>query len=247
MEPQATANEEQARYWDGDEAAHWLVHEQRHERMGAPFADRLLAAAAVGRADRVLDIGCGTGSTTRAAGRVAAEGDALGVDLSAAMLRRAARRAREEGLTNVAFEHGDGQVHTFTPGAGDVALSRFGVMFFVNRRRLICCPSRRRRHSGHGFGRRLSKWTRNCTWDRRYVTVSGADHASATKIIFWSRKTSSTEIVRDVFRDQNMIKLGPRVGTPGEGPRTPPQHYSWRSGAPMPPARTEFLIIVAIT
>jgi hypothetical protein len=26
-------NEEQARYWNGDEAAHWLVHEERYERM----------------------------------------------------------------------------------------------------------------------------------------------------------------------------------------------------------------------
>jgi len=46
------------------------------------------------------------------------------VDLSAAMLRQAARRAQEEGLTNVCFEHGDAQVHRFTPGVGDVALSR---------------------------------------------------------------------------------------------------------------------------
>ncbi|HZD03250.1 MAG TPA: methyltransferase domain-containing protein [Actinomycetes bacterium] len=60
----------------------------------APFTGHLLTAAAIGRADRVVDIGCGTESTTRAAGTVAIEGAALGVDLSAAMLRQAARRAR---------------------------------------------------------------------------------------------------------------------------------------------------------
>jgi SAM-dependent methyltransferase len=54
------------------------------------------------------------------------------VDLSAAMLRQAAHRAQEERLTNVRFEHGDAQVHRFTPGVGDVALSRFGVMFFAD-------------------------------------------------------------------------------------------------------------------
>jgi trans-aconitate methyltransferase len=64
-------DEEQARYWNGDEAAHWLVHEERYERMLAPFTDHLLTSAAIGRADRVVAIGCGTGSTTRAAGRVA--------------------------------------------------------------------------------------------------------------------------------------------------------------------------------
>jgi hypothetical protein len=34
--------------------------------------------------------------------------------------------------TNVRFKYGDAQVHRFTPGAGDVAVSRFGVMFFAD-------------------------------------------------------------------------------------------------------------------
>lgn len=125
-------NHEQARYWNAEEAGHWLAHEQRYERMLAPFTGHLLAAAAVGSSERVIDIGCGTGSTTRAASRVATAGDALGVDLSAAMLRQAAWRARQDGLTNVRFEHGDAQAHTFRPAAADVALSRFGVMFFAD-------------------------------------------------------------------------------------------------------------------
>lgn len=132
METWAATNEEQARYWNGDEAAHWLAHEERYARMLAPFTGHLLAAAAIGRADRVIDIGCGTGSTTRAAGTVAVEGEALGVDVSASMLLRAALRAHEEGLANVRFARGDAQVYRFTPGAGDVALSRFGVMFFAD-------------------------------------------------------------------------------------------------------------------
>jgi SAM-dependent methyltransferase len=128
----ATTNEEQARYWNGDQAAHWLAHEERYERMLAPFTGHLLAAVAIGRADRIVDIGCGTGSTTRAAGRVAVEGHALGLDLSTAMLRQAVRRAQEVRSTNVRFDHGDAQVYGFMPGVGDVALSRFGVMFFAD-------------------------------------------------------------------------------------------------------------------
>jgi tRNA G46 methylase TrmB len=117
METPHAANDEQAGYWNGDEAAHWL----------APFTGHLLAAAAIGGADRVVDIGCGTGSTTRAAARAAIQGEALGVDLSAAMLRQAARRAQEEGLTNVGFEHGDAQVHRFTPGARAMSPSAVSV------------------------------------------------------------------------------------------------------------------------
>lgn len=35
-------NQEQARYWNGDEAVHWLVREERYERMLARFTDPLL-------------------------------------------------------------------------------------------------------------------------------------------------------------------------------------------------------------
>jgi hypothetical protein len=65
VETWAVPNEERARYWNGDESAHWLVHEERDEHVLAPFTGRLLTVAAIGRADRVVDVGCGTGSTTR--------------------------------------------------------------------------------------------------------------------------------------------------------------------------------------
>jgi SAM-dependent methyltransferase len=125
----AMTNDEQGPRSD-DAPARWLLHAERHERMLAPFTGHLLKAAALGRDDQVVDIGCGTGSTTRAAGKTVIEGSALGVDVSLAMLRHATRRAHEDGLTNVRFDHGDAQVHAFTPGTGDIAISRFGVMFF---------------------------------------------------------------------------------------------------------------------
>jgi hypothetical protein len=70
-------------------------------------------------------------NTTRAAGSAAIDGQARALDLSAAMPRQAARRAQEEGLANVCFEHDDAQVYRFTPGAGDLALSRMGVMLLA--------------------------------------------------------------------------------------------------------------------
>ena len=50
----------------------------------------------IDRTDRVLDIGCGTGQSTRAAARLAEAGHALGVDLSASMIDVARRRAARE-------------------------------------------------------------------------------------------------------------------------------------------------------
>ena len=92
--------------------------------------DVLRRAWGVRREDRVLDVGCGTGQTTREAARVAAEGGALGVDLSAPAIQRARELAEAEGLRNVTFEVGDAQVHHFPPNNFDVVISRFGTMFF---------------------------------------------------------------------------------------------------------------------
>jgi SAM-dependent methyltransferase len=80
--------------------------------------------------EHVLDIGCGTGRTTREAARMAQAGSALGVDISAAAIERARELARAEGLGNVSFERGDAQVHRFPSERFDLAVSRFGTMFF---------------------------------------------------------------------------------------------------------------------
>ena len=89
-------------------------------------------AARVGTRDRVLDIGCGAGQSTREAARAAAAGHALGVDLSARMLEVARRRSHAEGLRNVTFEQADAQVHRFPEGHFDLGISRFGTMFFAD-------------------------------------------------------------------------------------------------------------------
>ena len=93
---------------------------------------RLRTAAGVGTADRVLDIGCGTGQTTRDAARAAPSGRALGVDLSPAMVAGARRLSEEHGISNVGFECADAQVYPFEPSAFTLGLSRFGTMFFTD-------------------------------------------------------------------------------------------------------------------
>ncbi|WP_030770867.1 class I SAM-dependent methyltransferase [Streptomyces sp. NRRL F-2664] len=126
------ANAEQAQAWDGREGAYWAEHADRFDRAVRPYLPHFLAAADVSPADRVLDIGCGTGETTRAAARRASAGRALGVDLSAAMLDVARARAVAEGVLNAAFLQADAQVHAFPAAAFDVAVSRTGTMFFAD-------------------------------------------------------------------------------------------------------------------
>lgn len=123
-------NTAQAQAWNGYEGDHWAGHYDRYDAVNRGFNEPLLAAAKVGAGDRVLDMGCGNGQLTRLAARRAAV--ATGVDLSGPMLARARERAKAEGVENVSFEQGDIQVFAFPDAAFDVALSRFGIMFFAD-------------------------------------------------------------------------------------------------------------------
>lgn len=94
------------------------------------YNQRLRSAIGVRAGDQVLDIGCGAGQSTREAARIAAPGRVLGVDLSAPMIERARQLTAAERLDNVAYELGDAEAYPFAPGRYDVAISRFGTMFF---------------------------------------------------------------------------------------------------------------------
>jgi ubiquinone/menaquinone biosynthesis C-methylase UbiE len=80
--------------------------------------------------DHVLDIGCGTGQTTRQAGLAARSGRALGIDVSGTAIQRARDLARAQGIRNVTFEHGDAQAQPIPHQRFDLVISRFGTMFF---------------------------------------------------------------------------------------------------------------------
>ncbi|MGW4638899.1 class I SAM-dependent methyltransferase [Sphaerisporangium sp. NPDC004334] len=125
-------NTAQAEAWNGYEGSHWADNHDRYDAVNNGFNDHLLRAAAIGEHDQVLDVGCGNGRLTRLAARHAPLGAATGLDLSAPMLRRARALADAEGVRNLTFEQGDAQVHPFPEGAYDVAISRFGVMFFAD-------------------------------------------------------------------------------------------------------------------
>jgi SAM-dependent methyltransferase len=128
----AIANVEMAAAWDGPEGLHWAEHAERYESMGPGFWDALVAAVRIAPDDDVLDVGCGTGGSSRNAARLAASGSVLGVDLSGPMLERARAAAERDGLANIRFVQADAQVHSFPAAAFDVAVSSFGAMFFAD-------------------------------------------------------------------------------------------------------------------
>src|SRR5882724_12347672 len=80
------SNAGQVGAWDGDEGTFWTAQARRFDETLASCHGPCLAAAAVRDDDRVLDVGCGTGQTTRDVARAAPNGSALGVDLSSKMI-----------------------------------------------------------------------------------------------------------------------------------------------------------------
>ena len=125
-------NVDQASAWDGEEGEHWTRHADRYDAAVRRYDPYLIDGAALAEDDRVLDVGCGAGVSTRDAASVATRGSALGIDLSARLIEEARRRSRAAGLTNTTFVHGDAQVYPFEREAFDVAISRFGAMFFAD-------------------------------------------------------------------------------------------------------------------
>jgi len=116
------SNVDQLDYWDGESGAYWASRADRFEEGVADYD--FVAATGIAPGDRVLDVGCGSGGTTRAAAQLG--GHVLGVDLSSPMLELA--RSRSADLSNVRFTQADAQVHPFDEV--DVVISQSGVMFF---------------------------------------------------------------------------------------------------------------------
>src|SRR6266498_3936627 len=87
------ANAEMARYWTEDGGPNWVRDEVMYDTMLTPSNHALLDALDPQAGERVLDVGCGFGSTALA---VSARGAHVhGVDISPPMIQRARERATE--------------------------------------------------------------------------------------------------------------------------------------------------------
>jgi SAM-dependent methyltransferase len=128
MKPDRGVYDEQAARWNGDSGRAWVEQQAPLDAMFKPFEALLTEAIKPG--ERVLDVGCGTGSTTLAAARRSgAKGKCVGIDISAPMLDAARRRAEQERAV-ATFVQADAQTHVFEVDTFDTIISRFGVMFF---------------------------------------------------------------------------------------------------------------------
>jgi SAM-dependent methyltransferase len=123
------ANEDQIRFWNDKAGQDWTDLQERMDANLSGIHEALMAFAAPAPGMAILDVGCGTGTTSMALARIAGpRGRVMGVDISRSMLGLARQRAEQAGLT-IVFAEADAAVQRFAP-EHDLIFSRFGVMFF---------------------------------------------------------------------------------------------------------------------
>jgi len=90
--------------------------------------EELVANLGITDGQRVLDLGCGDGTTAVPAARRGAE--VLGVDIARNLVEAGNARAEQEGLTNVRFQEGDAsELNELDDDSFDAVVSIFGAMF----------------------------------------------------------------------------------------------------------------------
>src|SRR4051812_4389089 len=90
--------------------------------------EALVKKIGVSKGMKVLDLGCGDGTTAIPEAKLGA--DVTGVDIAANLVEAGSKRAKEAGLTNIKFQEGDATNLEGIPDKSfDLVVSIFGAMF----------------------------------------------------------------------------------------------------------------------
>lgn len=132
MSEVAAANEESTEAWSGPLFERFVRFRPYVAEGLGRHSEVAMAVHPPREGDRVIDIGCGFGDTTRQlAALVGEDGEVVGVDVSEPFVDLARKEAAEAGLVNVSYRVGDVQIADLG-GPFDYVFSRMGVMFFAN-------------------------------------------------------------------------------------------------------------------
>ena len=122
-----------AAFWNSPATRSWADQHARIDRVMAGLTAFALGIADPRPGEKIVDIGCGSGTTVLAlAERVGPGGHVLGVDIAAASVARAQARIADAGVSHAEVMLADAATHPFPPASLDLVFSRFGVMFFAD-------------------------------------------------------------------------------------------------------------------
>ncbi len=93
--------------------------------------EALVMRIGVTKGQKVLDLGCGDGTTALPAAKLGAE--VQGVDIARNLVEAGNKRVKDQGLTNITFQEGDAtNLDQLPDNTFDLTMSIFGAMFAPN-------------------------------------------------------------------------------------------------------------------
>ena len=127
-----SSNAQMARYWTDIGGPHWVAEQRQFDQMLTAFDAESRRVLAPQPGEHILDVGCGTGTSTIAiADAVGPSGSVVGCDISPTMIDAARVRAGNHPQISLAIT--DAQTDDLLQAnLFDAVYSRFGVMFFVD-------------------------------------------------------------------------------------------------------------------
>jgi SAM-dependent methyltransferase len=127
----SSLNQDQIEFWNGPAGERWASAQDRIDHHLGLITEALVEVAAPKEGERILDIGCGGGTTAfMLRERLGPNGAVTGIDISAPILTVARARCHAANA-DVAFIEADASAYEFQ-SVFDLTFSRFGVMFFAD-------------------------------------------------------------------------------------------------------------------
>lgn len=125
-------NDSQAEFWNSKSGQKWVSFEHELNSLFEGVNQELIRRACPKPNDNLLDIGCGTGATSRAMSpHLTPGGKVTALDISAPLLEQAKSRTHEAAV-EMRYHLLDAQVDDIPGAPFDLVVSRFGVMFFAD-------------------------------------------------------------------------------------------------------------------
>jgi ubiquinone/menaquinone biosynthesis C-methylase UbiE len=129
----SSPNAREVQYWNSLHTRVWADEYQAIDRLLADATRVAMDHAAPKLGERVIDIGCGSGTTVlELATRVGPSGYVLGADVSKPSVEKARERVAAAGVHQAEVMLCDVSNHMFPANGFDLAFSRFGIMFFAD-------------------------------------------------------------------------------------------------------------------